>query len=245
MSRFQRVSIAVPMLAACLITAQAIAAPDFDKSFLTDYTKLQPRTAGQISDLAYIAPDGYARLGSYNAIAIDQPEVLVSPDSDYKGGKPDDMALIAEHMRTALATKLTDGGYKVVDQPGPGTLMFRLAVTDLEMKKKKRGLLAYTPVGAVVKAGADALKDMMDKVDITGMNLQAELLDSQTGEVLAALVVPRETPAGGKEVRIDFDELTALVSEYGARLRCNLDNARVEPEKRVDCLNPAARAGGQ
>jgi hypothetical protein len=56
-------SIVVPMLGACLFAAQAIAAPDFDKSFLTDYTKLQPRTAGQISDLAYIAPDGYARLG--------------------------------------------------------------------------------------------------------------------------------------------------------------------------------------
>jgi hypothetical protein len=238
-------SIVVPMLGACLIAAQAIAAPDFDKSFLTDYTKLQPRTAGQISDLAYIAPDGYARLGSYNAIAIDQPEVLISPDSEYKGGKPEDLVQISEHLRAALATKLTDGGYKVVDQPGPGIIVFRLAVTDLEMKKKKRGLLAYTPIGAVVKVGADAIKEMMDKVDITGMNLQGELLDGQTGEVLAALVVPRETPAGEKEVRVDFDELTALVSEYGARLRCNLDNARVLPEKRVDCLDPAARAGGQ
>lgn len=245
MPRFQRISFAVPMLAACLIATQAIAAPDFDKSFLADYSKLQPRTAGQISDLAYIAPDGFARLGSFNAVAIDQPEVLISPSSDYKGGKPEDMAQIAEHMRTALATKLTEGGYTVVDQSGPGIIVFRLALTDLEMKKKKRGLLAYTPVGAVVKAGADALKETMDKVDITGMTLQGELVDGETGEVLAALVVPRETPAGEKLVRIDFDELTAMVSEYGARLRCNLDNARVPAEQRVDCLDPAARAGGK
>lgn len=245
MSRLTKFSIIAPMLGACLIAAQAIAAPDFDKSFLSDYTKLQPRTAGQISDLAYIAPDGYARLGSYDGVAIDQPEILISPDSDYKGGKPEDLAQIAEHMRTAMATKLTEGGYKVVDQPGPGIIVFRLALTDLEMKKKKRGLLAYTPIGAVVKAGADAVREMMDKVDITAMTLQGELLDGETGEVLAALVVPRETPAGEKEVRIDFDELTAMVNEYGARLRCNLDNARVLPEQRVDCLDPAARAGGQ
>lgn len=245
MSRLKKLTVITSMLGACLIAAQAIAAPDFDQTFLSDYSKLQPRTAGQISDLVYIAPDGYARLGKYDSVALDQPEILVSPGSDYKGGKPEDMAQIAEHMRSALATKLTEGGYKVVDQPGPSVILVRLALTDLEMKKKKRRLLAYTPIGAVVKAGADAVKEAMDKVDITGMTLQGELLDAETGEVLAALVVPRETPPGEKEMRMDFDELTALVNEYGARMRCSLDNARVAEESRVDCLDPAARAAGR
>ena len=245
MSRLKKLTVITSMLGACAITAQAIAAPDFDQTFLSDYSKLQPRTAGQISDLVYIAPDGYARLGKYDSVALDQPEILVSPGSDYKGGKPEDMAQIAEHMRSALATKLTEGGYKVVDQPGPSVILVRLALTDLEMKKKKRRLLAYTPIGAVVKAGADAVKEAMDKVDITGMTLQGELLDAETGEVLAALVVPRETPPGEKEMRMDFDELTALVNEYGARMRCSLDNARVAEESRVDCLDPAARAAGR
>lgn len=245
MSRLKKLTVITSMFGACLITAQAIAAPDFDQTFLSDYSKLQPRTAGQISDLVYIAPDGYARLGKYDSVALDQPEILVSPGSDYKGGKPEDMAQIAEHMRSALATKLTEGGYKVVDQPGPSVILVRLALTDLEMKKKKRRLLAYTPIGAVVKAGADAVKEAMDKVDITGMTLQGELLDAETGEVLAALVVPRETPPGEKEMRMDFDELTALVNEYGARMRCSLDNARVAEESRVDCLDPAARAAGR
>lgn len=245
MSRLKKLTVITSMLGACLIAAQAIAAPDFDQTFLSDYSKLQPRTAGQISDLVYIAPDGYARLGKYDSVALDQPEILVSPGSDYKGGKPEDMAQIAEHMRSALATKLTEGGYKVVDQPGPSVILVRLALTDLEMKKKKRGLLAYTPIGAVVKAGADAVKEAMDKVDITGMTLQGELLDAETGEVLAALVVPRETPPGEKEMRMDFDELTALVNEYGARMRCSLDNARVAEENRVECLDPSARAGGR
>jgi hypothetical protein len=110
------------------------------------------------------------------------------------------------------------------------------------MKKKKRGLLSYTPVGAVVKAGADAMKEAMDKVDITRMTLQAELLDGETGDLLAALVVARETPEGAKEVRIDFDELTALLTEYGARIRCGLDNAKVAKEQQINCLDPAARA---
>lgn len=242
MSGLHRFSIIAPVLGACLMAAQAMAAPDFDQSFLSDYSKLQPRTAGTISDLAYIAPEGHARLTNFDGVAVDQPEILISPTSDYKGGKPEDMALIAEHIRANLTQHLTAGGYKIAEEPGPRILLLRMALTDLEMKKKKRRLLAYTPIGAVVKAGADAMKDALDKVDITGMTLQGELLDGQTGEVLAALVVPRGKPPGGKEMRMDFDELDALVGEYGARLRCSLDNARVTAEKQVNCLDPAARA---
>ena len=245
MSMLTSFRLITPVLGVCLVAAQAMAAPVFDQTFLADYSKLQPRTAGQISDLAYIAPDGYARLARYASIALDQPEILVSPDSDYKGGKPEDLVQIAEHMRAALAQRLTDGGYKIVDQPGPGVLYVRLALTDLEMKKKKRRLLAYTPVGAVVKLGADAVRDAMDKVDLTGMTLQGELLDGETGDVLAALVVPRETPTGEKQMRLDFDELTAMVDEYGARLRCSLDNSSLPEDKRINCLDPAARVGGR
>lgn len=241
MSHHRKVFYGIAALGACLLSAGALAA-DFDQTFLEDYSKLQPRSSGQVSDLFYAAPDLYEKAATITAVALDQPHILVSPDSPYKGGKPDDMAQLAELMRAKLAEKLTQGGYSVVNEPGPGVLYLRLALTDLELKKKKRGLLGYTPVGAVLKAGTDAVKETLDKVDITRMTLQAELLDGATGEVLAALVMARETPEGAKEVRIEIEELTALMAEYGARMRCGLDNARLAPEQRIDCLDPAVRA---
>lgn len=242
MSQHRNVSFGLALAGGCLLAARAVVAADFDQGFLDDYSKLQPRTAGEVSDLFYGAPDLFTRISAYTGVALDQPEILISPDSPYKGGKPDDMAQIAELMRTALAEQLTKGGYNVVDARGPGVIYVRLALTDLEMTKKKRGLLSYTPVGVVVKAGTDAIKETLDKVDITRMTLQAELLDGASGELLAALVVARDTPPGEKAVRIDFDELAALVNEYGARMRCGLDNARVAPEQQINCLDPAARA---
>ncbi|MEI2422608.1 hypothetical protein V6O07_20180 [Arthrospira platensis SPKY2] len=74
------------------------------------------------------------------------------------------------------------------------------------------------------------------------MTLQGELVDPSTGEVLAAIVMARDTPEGGELERIDIEELSALLAEYGGRMRCSLDNARVAPEQRIDCLDPAARA---
>ena len=242
MSLHRKSSFAIALMGGSLLAASAAMAASFDQSFLDDYSKLQPRTAGGISDLFYRAPDLGARISGYTGVALDQPEILISPNSPYKGGKPEDMAQIAEHMRAALTEQLTKGGYKVVDERGPGIIYVRLALTDLELKKKKRGLMSYTPVGAVVKAGTDAIKETLDKVDITGMTLQAELVDGASGDLLAALVVERGTPAGGKEARIDFDELSALVGEYGARIRCGLDNAKVAPAQQINCLDPAARA---
>ena len=86
-------------------------------------------------------------------------------------------------------------------------IYLRVALTDVIVKKKKRGLLAYTPVGAVVKVGRDALKEAFDKVDFIETTFQAELVDSMSNDVLAALVAQRgqRKAEGQKETRIDMD----------------------------------------
>jgi hypothetical protein len=211
----------------------------FDRSFLTDYTKLQSKASEKGTDHTYIAPGAFDKLAKYTGVMVDQPEILISPQSDYKGAKPEDLTAIAAMMRDSLSQRLSAGGYNVVQAAGPGVLYVRVALTDLEMKKKKRGVLGYTPIGFVVKAGADAVKQMMDKYDIMSMAIQAELTDSQSNDVLGALVAERG--GGEKPVRIDFEQLDSQMKEFGARLRCRLDNSKLPEAQRVDCLDTQAR----
>lgn len=228
-------------LLCCLLPMLAAAGNgNFDRTFLSDYGKLQSRETAKGTEYAYMAPQAVARLAKYQGVMVDQPEILISPESDYKGAKPEDMAAIASMMREGLSLRLSSGGYGVVQAPGPGVIYIRLALTDLQLKKKKRGVLGYTPIGFVVKAGSDALKDMMGKYDIMGMTIQAELTDSQTSEVLAAIVASRGG-TGDKPVRMDFDELDAQMKEFGRRLRCRLDNARVPESQQIDCLDAQAQ----
>jgi len=117
-------------------------------------------------DLIYKPPGLYERLAKYDKIMIDQPEIWIDPDSKYRGTKPDNIKAIADLLRENLTAKVIDRGYEVVDEPGPGVLYIRTAMTDLYLKKKKRGILAYTPAGAVAKLGVDAIRDMMKKIDI-------------------------------------------------------------------------------
>lgn len=220
------------------VAAAADRSLPFDQTFLADYSRLERRNEGPIADYGYAVPDIRSRLGKYpKGFFVDTPEILISPDSPYKGGKPEDLAQVSGLMRDALVNRLQKGGYPIAAAPGPEVLVFRLALTDLKLKKNKRNVLAYTPAGAVLKVGADALRDMMQRTDIIDMTLQAELLDGGTSEVLVELVIPDPTPGQ----RIEFEQLRALVDEYGARARCRIDNARLPEAQHVNCLSPAAR----
>ncbi len=77
-------------------------AQDFQSSgFLSDYSRLQRNLPGQMI-YSYLASDAPDRMANYSAVMIDQPEIFVSPDSQYKGMKPDDMKQLADSFRNAM-----------------------------------------------------------------------------------------------------------------------------------------------
>lgn len=242
----RKIFLAIGAVSALALAQAALAqqpARPYDKTFLTNYDLLQPRAGakGKPGDLVYIAPNAMKRLAAYKAVMVDQPEILFSPDSKIKGMKPDDQKALAEAMRDALSGRLAAGGYSVSQQPGPGVLYLRVGLTDLMVSKKKRNILAYTPIGAVVKAGADAVRETLSKVDFIEMTFQAELVDSVSNDVLGAIVAERGTRKGDgqKETRIDIDEFNQNMGAWGNRLRCQLDNSKLPADKQTNCADDA------
>lgn len=219
----------IPAMALGLVPALALSsmcamAQNVEGSFLSDYSGL--RTAHDSSiDRIYIAPDSLARLSGYKAVMVDQPELALSPDSRYDGMKPDDMKLIADNLRAAITNELKDG-YQIVEAPGPGVLYVRVGVGDLYLKKHKRSIMSYTPVGFVVHGAVGLTKEITEKIDVSKMTIEAEVLDSQSLEQLAAMTTTRGTlDQKAKEGSTSWDEMTGLFSVLGKRLRCRLDNA--------------------
>ncbi len=190
-------------------------------------------------DLLYLPPGAIERLANYDKFMIDQPEIWIDPDSEYRGTKPDNIKAIADLMRENLTAKVMGRGYEVVEEPGPGVAYIRVALTDLYLKKERRGVWAYTPAGAAVKLGADAVRDMMSQIDIIEMAIQMEFQDSVTQEVLGAIIIKRgarkDKKTGQKLTRYDFDHLRLEMQYYGGRLACRLDNARMPDAMQVDC----------
>ena len=203
-------------------------AQDPEGSFLSDYSGLSPSPDNPFDEL-YIAPGAFTRLAQYTSIMVDQPELFIHPDSKYKGMKPDDMKLIADGLRDAIVNELKDG-YQIVDAPGTNVLYVRFAVGDLWLKKHKRSILSYTPAGFLIHSAVGLSKEVTEKIDLTSMKIEGEVLDSQSLEQLAAMATSRGSLSGKPEMEAtSWDELSGLFSVVGKRLRCLLDNSR-KPE---------------
>jgi hypothetical protein len=242
MNRNRRSRSLAVLFAASLAWAAPTMAQDMwaGQTFLSDYSTLQPAPKSQGKDFVYLAPHLEDRAGKYTKVMFDQPEVFLSPSSPYKGAKPDDLSAISELIRSTTVAALQQRGYAIVETPGPDTLYVRSAVTDLQIVKKSRSLLAYTPVGFVVDTAVKALQAFMDKYNIVDMALQVEIQDSTTREVLAEAVLKRGRSADVNKP-IPFEAMVVAANELGERFACRLDNGHVPAAQRIDCTDPIAR----
>jgi hypothetical protein len=233
----------VKKMAKRFITVLFIAAllPSFataeESGFLEDYSILG--AAGEYGAAKiYVAETAIARMVDYDKIMIDQPWIYVDPDSKSKGMKPDTMTSIAETLRSALSDGISEE-YNVVQEPGEGVIYFRWAITNMYLQKPKRNLLSFTPVGAVAHAAKSGLSEFVDKNTLVDLKLEAELLDSVTGELFVAITLERgqrkDKAAKITEDPASWEELFAIGTALGQRFSCRLNNARVNVSYRKDC----------
>lgn len=212
--------------------------------FLSSPELLKPdeRFAG---DLVYYPEDILQRLPNYDSLMVDEPVIFIADNSDYKGFKASDLAAISDMVRKSFAKGLSGqpvsiGNFKVVEEPGPNVLYVRLALKDVYVKKEKRGLLSYTPVGIVAHGVSDMASDAVDKTNLIELKVEAEMRDSQSGDVLFAAILDRghrkNKKEHQKEEQAGWDVPGAVSEKLGRRLACRLDNARLPTDKRVDCV---------
>ena len=179
------------LLAALLLSGcSASSVKDVQKSvFLHDYSQLKPGDDDQAA-LVYIKPG--LDLKAYDKIMFDRMLVLLHENSD-TWVDPAILKELTDYYQNALL-KAVEGSYQVVDKPGPGVLWVRVAITEVKPSKPVANTMStILPVGWAV-AGATKVA--------SGENLgtgeaasEMEVLDSVTGERLAAAVDQRQ---GGK-----------------------------------------------
>ncbi|OUR63819.1 hypothetical protein A9Q79_08655 [Methylophaga sp. 42_25_T18] len=210
----------------CMISTLAVLA--FNPASADDHAPSSAFIEGQV-DLSpvpdkkgayrYIKSD--LDLKKYSKIIIEPVEVWLHPESEYKGIEPDTMKAMADSFAQILVNEL-EPEYGVVGQVADDTLVVRLAIMGLKTKKKKRGLLGYIPVALVVSA---LNTDALERVSLIDAGIEAEILDSVTGERLAVLVdtgirTP-EAEKGGK--KLSWKDIEMSLRFYAKRFKAQLD----------------------
>jgi len=225
----------MPVLVAQLCMAATSSAQPVDSGFFDDYSRLAPNEATGL-DYMYARPGWEEVVRETRTVVLPQPEIFLAPDSKYKGMKPDDMKALADSLRSGMFVALADG-FQIADNPGPDTLVLRVALTNMHLKKKGRiPLVGYLPPAYIAGTAKRMwLNDFAKNVLLTEAVVEMEILNGETGEILGQLVVE----LGDREAKKEFaswEELQAASMVAGLRLRCRLDNAKFEPEMRVNCL---------
>ena len=220
------------LIATLLLVSPFSLADEMPQSgFMEDYSLLAKVEDGS-ADYRYLPEGAFERVSQYQAVMLDQPEIFIAADSPYKGAKPKHLDALADAFRAGVAQGLSEH-YYVVDKPGPDVMYAGMAISNLYLEKKKKRLIGYTPVGLVGGAVVGAAQsDIAKKANLQKAVLEFEVRDSQTGELIVAVMDMRG--AGGEEAT--WEELEAAALAYGRIAACRLNNSRLAPEARQDCL---------
>ncbi len=127
----------------------------------------------------YITPG--ADPGSYEKIMVGGVTFYFAEKSKTKDIDADEMKKISDAMKAALVSAAVDKA-EVVLSPGPNTALINVAITEINMQNKKRGLLGYTPIGLVASTAGN-LAGM--RIRLRGAKLEGEVVDSVTGDVIS------------------------------------------------------------
>ena len=176
--------------------------------FLKDYDSLKPNSDVDSDMLTYVSTDAKKNLRSYFAIVVDPIEVYVATDADEKKVNEESRKALTSYFQHALTNSVSDA-FPMVDKTGPLTLRLRVALVGVD-------------VGNAPEQGA---------LNIGKLGVEMELVDSETGERIAA-AVDRANLFEGAEVgavNITRDEkfraAREAIDEWASRLRAFLDSA--------------------
>jgi hypothetical protein len=225
-----RVNLMVLIALFSLLISASVFGQEFS-GFLEDYSALEAQ--GERA-FVYQTAEGVDAVAGYEAIMIDQPEIVIAADSKYKAMKPDDMKLISDTLRMVLVKQLERSNFRIVTTAGPNTLYLRTAITDLHLKKKRIRLVQFTPIGIAATVATMPFRDVMNKINLQQVTFEAELLDSQNENRLGARV-EQIGSATDKKQDTSWKEFMAGLENTGGRLACLMDNAALAVEARKNC----------
>jgi hypothetical protein len=120
---------------------------------------------------------------AYGKIIVGSVTFYFAEKSKANAMDADDLKQVSDAMKAALlSAALANDEHEVVLEAGPGAALINVAITDVNVQNKKRGLLGYTPVGFVVKSAGN-LAGM--RLQLKGAHIEGEVVDSVSGEVVS------------------------------------------------------------
>jgi hypothetical protein len=208
----------------CAGTRQVRSKP-VESGFLSDYSKLAPGGDDR-AQLVYLKPG--LDVSSYRAVRIEPVKLhAATEDSDLEKLSREDQQMLADRLHTALVTALAKD-WTIVDQPGPGVLVVRGALTEAGASKVALDIVAtiIPQVRLLATVGGLAADTAATVGKARG---EIEVKDGASGEQLMAGVDERVGTRGIEGVTDKWSDVQMAFDDWAERVRLRLAERRGTP----------------
>jgi hypothetical protein len=181
--------------------------------FLSSYDKLKQSQTFE-NTMSYVNPDDAKNIHNYIAIIIDPVELYASTNADVSKIPDLGRTAVKDYFENAIKSAVADA-FPVVTEPGPLVLRLRSALIGVDAGE----------------GGADGKADVKPDraLNIRKVGVEMELVDSQTGEQIAAAVDHQNFGEDASTGPVGFWQ---AFDNWAGRLRAFLDTAHeLTPEQ--------------
>ncbi len=195
--------------------------------FLGDYPDFHKNRQTGAKVWFHSQDEGVHVLRPYRKILLTPIEVWLDDDS-HKGINPNTLSAMTEYFTLAIHKKL-DHGYEFVNQPGPGVLILRIAITNVKYTKPTRKWYGYVPVALVVEGGTKAARAAVgETVDLIEATVELEGLDSVTEQRIVAAIDTHQSDKikRQKDSPASWGPIKEIFDYWAERISIRMDEAR-------------------
>jgi hypothetical protein len=193
--------------------------------FLGDlYPKLQPDP--QNSDLLTYWKNSDV-LKDSNKFILDPVIVYLIPQAQQRGIDPEQLAKLTQYFTKAISSELKSGHYKLVTEPGPGVMVLRVAITNVDPNGGGENAAVKGAEVAATHAVAPGVALLVPRLSVGKVSIEGELVDSVSGDVMVAFMTSKSGRRmfSGLKAYEKWGDIDAAFRAWAKSFRERLDKA--------------------
>lgn len=193
--------------------------------FLGDYSRLQPDPKNP-DLLTYWKNEDVLKNSS--KFILDPVTVYLLPEAQQRGIDPEQLAKLAQYFTNAVKDELTKSGrYELVTQPGPGVMVLRIAITNVEPTGGKANAAVKGAAVAASTAVAPGVGMLAPRLSVGKVSIEGEMVDSESGEVMVAFMSSKGGRRffSGLKAYQKWGDIEAAFRSWAQNFRERLDKA--------------------
>ena len=200
---------------------------EHESGFLGDtYAKLQP-DPGNSDWLIYFKD--FEVFKKSDTFVLDPVKVFLVPEAEKRNIDQAELDKLADYFTKAMKDELQAGRYNLVTEPGPGIMVLRFAITNVEPNGGKTNAVisGSEAVAAHAVVPVPGASMVVPRLKVGRVSIEGQMMDSTSGEVEMAFMTSKSGRRffSGLKAFQKWGDIDAAFRSWAKNFRHRLDRA--------------------